>query len=253
MSAEVVGNIVLSVVLLLGASCTVFFVGKKGFTAYRATEFESKMKAVTSTTPPAQTITPDMLTSKSGKLSVYKLELLGKLETAKAATKQAETTANTTEKDSYDKTTNTITDIVGASAFALELLLALLAFTIATAKKAAAMEEIARRKSVAIVTITSENEPKRHKNDTKQVVTTYRNDTQTLDTLPKPSENRTIIKGFERNETVPLRDDNDPKKVPCGNCKTPFTQKNKRHTYCSDACRLEAWQVKNNATVFGAK
>jgi hypothetical protein len=174
-----------------------------------------------------------MLTSKRGKISVYKLELLGKLENAKADTKQAETAANTSEKDSYDKTTNTITDIVGASAFALELLLALLAFTIATAKKAAAMEEIARRKNVAIVTITSENEQKRHKNDTKQVVTTYRNDTQTLDTLPKPSENRTIIKGFERNEV----NDTDQKKGTCGNCKTPFTQKNKRHTYCSDSWR----------------
>jgi hypothetical protein len=154
MSTEVVANIVLSVVLLLAASCTVFFVGKKGFAAYRGTEYEAKVNAATPTNAPTPTITPEMLTNKRGKVSVYKLELLGKLEGAKAATTDATTDKNTTEKAAYDKTTNTITDIVGASAFVLEVLLALLAFTIATAKKAAVMEEIARRNSTTVGTIT---------------------------------------------------------------------------------------------------
>jgi hypothetical protein len=265
MSTEVVANIILSIVLLLAASCTVFFVGKKGFSAYRATEFETKMKAAT---PPVSsentTVTPQMLTSKRGKISVYKLELLGKLEQAKAASTDATTNQNTTEKDSYDRTTNTITDIVGASAFVLEMLLALLAFTIATAKKAAVIEEIVRRKENNVtqenVTITTKNDTKRNDNDRKGIVTQQRYDSEPLrydnNNLPKPSENndkRTIVSGFSTPKNEVLRNDADPKKVPCGSCKTPFLPKNARHKFCSDSCRLEAWQAKNGTTVFGTK
>lgn len=104
-----------------------------------------------------------------------------------------------------------------------------------------------------IVTITTHDDLKRPKNDTKPIVTTNRYDTQAVENLPKPSENRTVVKGFERNEDTPNRNDNEPKKTPCSNCKTHFTPKNARHKFCSDSCRLEAWQMKNGTTVFGTK
>jgi hypothetical protein len=86
-----------------------------------------------------------MLTGKNGKIAAWKLEALTDLEKAKAKGVEATTAAITADRESYDATTAQITDIVGASAFLIELLLALLAYSIATAKLAAVMDEIARR------------------------------------------------------------------------------------------------------------
>jgi hypothetical protein len=145
MKAEVTGNIILSIVLLAIAACSVFFIGKKGFTAYRATAYEKKQDDVKGKLPPIKSIDASMLTSKSGKISSYKLEMLGDLEKAKAKTTEAAQAKDESDASRYDGTTATITDIVGASAFLIELLLALLAYSIATAKLAATMDEIARR------------------------------------------------------------------------------------------------------------
>lgn len=278
MSTEVVANIWLSVALLLIASCTVFFGGKKGFTAYRGTEYETKNKAALPSPGENKTITPDMLTSKSGKISVYKIELLTGLEKAKAATKQAENTASTTEKDNYDKTTSTITDIVGASAFILECLLALLAFAIATAKKAAVMEEIARRDTsvtpenltvndrngqktvdnrknstvtveryapktvsptVNTVTVTPANDGK---NDATSTIPLCDNGTTVTNVPPK----RTVINGF--GATVPT----DNKYIgTCPNCQQDFEKKNQRKIYCSTNCKTQHWQNKNGVSLLG--
>ena len=145
MSNEVNVNIVLSIFLLAIASCSVFFVGKKGFTAYRATAYEKKADDEKGKLPSIKSIDASMLTSKSGKISSYKLEMLGDLEKAKAKGVEATTAKDEAERSRYDATTAQITDIVGASAFLIELLLALLAYSIATAKLAAVMDEIARR------------------------------------------------------------------------------------------------------------
>lgn len=275
MSNEVVANIWLSIALLLIAACTVFFLGKKGFAAYRATEYEAKTTAVVS---PGATvkkdITPEMLTSKSGKISVYKLELLGKLEGAKAATKEAETTANTNEKDSYDKTTNTITDIVGASAFVLELLLALLAFTIATAKKAAVMEEITRRVNESKMTENNDNGQKTVNNRQNSTVTVNRNDeiienrngkepkkNVTVDTENKPY---TPIMPTDRPVTDNRKNDTPPRKgigflpensneniATCPQCRNEFERKNPKKIYCSTNCKTQFWQAKNGVSLLG--
>jgi hypothetical protein len=261
MSTEVVANIVLSVVLLLAASCTVFFVGKKGFSAYRATNFETKMKA---TDAPPPTITPEMLTSKRGKISVYKLELLGKLEQAKAASTDATTNQNTTEKDSYDKTTNTITDIVGASAFVLELLLALLAFTIATAKKAAVIEEIVRRKSNDDDAKTVNNRENDNRNgeiienrngllpkktvtvdsDFKPFTPTIPSDKRLTDNRKDDTSQRPKI-GFMAQKI-----ENKYEGI-CPNCSEKFERKNPKKVYCSTNCKTQFWQQKNGVTIYG--
>jgi len=145
MSNEVTGNIILSIALLAIASCTVFFVGKKGFTAYRATQFEKKQEENKPKGDQAKGIDASMLTNSKGKIAAWKLEALTDLEKAKSKGVEATTAAITADREAYDMNTAQITDIVGASAFLIELLLALLAYSIATAKLAATMDEIARR------------------------------------------------------------------------------------------------------------
>jgi len=133
MSNEVTGNIILSIVLLAIASCTVFFVGKKGFTAYRATQFEKKQEENKPKGDQAKGIDASMLTNSKGKIAAWKLEALTDLEKAKSKGVEATTAAITADREAYDMNTAQITDIVGASAFLIELLLALLAYSIATA------------------------------------------------------------------------------------------------------------------------
>lgn len=144
MSNEVTANIILSIVLLLIASLTVFFVGKKGFTAYRATQYEIAEKEAVKPNNDVN-INDVKLKDKNGKIAAWKLETLTDLKKAEATKTEKETEKANSERTRYDATTATITDIVGASAFILELLLALLAYTIATAKKAAVMDALAAR------------------------------------------------------------------------------------------------------------
>ena len=145
MSNEVNVNIVVSIALLAIASCTVFFIGKSGFSAYRSTTYEKKQDEANKDKPKELGITAEMLTNKKGKISGDKLEQLAAVTTATAKATDSKAAVVTADRAAYDVTTKTITDIVGASAFIIELLLALLAIAIATAKKAAVMDEIARR------------------------------------------------------------------------------------------------------------
>jgi hypothetical protein len=147
MSQEVKVNILLSIVLLVTVALIVFFVGKKGFTAYRGHQYEIAQAEATGKAGPDKPlgITADMLVNKKGKISSDKLEQLAAVTTATAKAADSKTASVTADRQAYDSTTAQMTDIVGASAFVLELLLALLAYSIATAKYAAVFDEIARR------------------------------------------------------------------------------------------------------------
>lgn len=261
MSNEVTANIVLSIVLLLIAACSVFFVGKKGFAAYRATQYEQKTEA--EKVAPAKQLDPSVLAGKNGKVAAWKLEALTDLAKAQTKATEATTAHDESSQTRYDATTATITDIVGASAFLIELLLALLAYTIATAKKAAAMEEIARRNA-------SSNEVEITRNDISP------NDISPNDLQSPPSqqqkrigfsdnkatnngnEGRAVIKGFVRRNDISLNDpqpetpsdislDDLPENMGvCPVCEKKFEKKNYRHTYDSDECRTIAWETKHN-------
>jgi hypothetical protein len=248
MSNEVTANIVLSIVLLLMASCSVYFIGKKGFTAYRATQFEtSKAEQVK---PKSDGITANMLTSKSGKIAAYKLEMLTDLEKAKAKTTDAEMTKANTEGSRYDATTATITDIVGASAFLIELLLFLLAYTIATAKKAAVIEEIAKRSEITA------------KSNTTASVT----DAVTASVV-KPSlspmqkqigfsdnEGRMVVRGFTRQDTDDITASVDNSKLRiCLHCEKEYIYKIHNQKFCTEICRVSNWENKAGRTLRTAK
>ncbi|MBL7815933.1 MAG: hypothetical protein JNL70_13035 [Saprospiraceae bacterium] len=246
MSNEVTANIVLSIVLLLGASCTVFFVGKKGFTAYRATQYE---QAQAKPKDDVKEVTVDMLTNSKGKVAAWKLEALTDLEKAKAKTTEAATAQATTERQAYDNVTANITDIVGASAFVLELLLALLAYAIATAKKAAVIEEIARRKGVSQPNTSNDMSSNDLPQPQKQIGFSFNRANNS------GNQDRVIIKGFQRenkeNDVVTTYRNNDmssndlPENMGvCPMCDELFEKKNYKHTYCSEGCRVQAWEQK---------
>lgn len=237
MANEVTANIVLSIVLLLMAACTVFFVGKKGFTAYRATQYETAQKETVK--PKQDGVTASMLTNKKGKIASYKLELLTDLEKAKATTTEKETANEESKQARYDATTTTITDIVGASAFLIELLLALLAYTIATAKKAAVIEAIAERTNQT----------------TASVITPSVIAESLTPSVQKPigySDNygRTVVKGFQRDEGTTASVERHPldgirsKSRICLNCEDEYVYKIHNQKFCSEACRIENWEQK---------
>lgn len=170
MSSEVKANTVLSIALLLVAACTVFFVGKKGFTTFRATQYEAAQAESNGKNKPKELgITAEMLVNKKGKISSDKLEQLAAVTNATAKATDTKTNAAKQDRDSYDTTTANVTDIVGASAFILELLLALLAYAIATAKFAATFDEIARRNAQVTPSVLSDEMPEVIKNEEQNV------------------------------------------------------------------------------------
>ena len=263
MSNEVTANIILSIVLLLMASCTVFFVGKKGFTAYRATQYEVAQSEQVK--PKNDGVTAQMLTGKSGKIAAYKLEMLADLEKAKSKTVDSETAKTANEASRYDATTATITDIVGASAFVLEVLLLLLAYTIATAKKAASIEEIARRKEQAASPQTA---TEKGTFEDKTSVTASVTDAVTPSRKIGFSDNRAtnntngervIIKGFQsKNDekgsvtasvtdaVTDAVDKIDMSKLKmCLYCEKEYVYRIHNQKYCSETCRIDAWEEKN--------
>ena len=146
MSSEVKMNIVLSIILLFFAAGCVFFLGKKGYTAFREMKYQTALlESKGKDAPKGLVLTADMLTSKKGKISMDKLEQATALQNATAKATDATVQAATADKVNYDKSTANITDVVGSSAFILELILGLLAYAIATAKFAATFDEIAKR------------------------------------------------------------------------------------------------------------
>lgn len=275
MSAEVITNIVLSVFLLIMAACIVFFVGKKGFTAYRATQYE---QAQAKPKDEVKEVTVDMLTNSKGKVAAWKLEALTDLEKAKAKTTEATTAQATADRQSYDATTANVTDIVGASAFVLELLLALLAYSIATAKYAAVFDEIARRNQVQAQ---AENEQKQPKNDEKASVTanveanvsdekaTPKSDQEAP---PQPqkrigfqpqtvtgNEGRTVVKGFVKESTTASVTANVERPTPppntrvCQWCDEYFVYSIHNQKYCCEDCRIAAYQERTGKTLIKGK
>ena len=309
MSNEVTANIILSIVLLLLASLTVFFVGKKGFTAYRATQYEIAEKEAVKPNNDIN-INDVKLKDKNGKIAAWKLETLTDLKKAEATKTEKETAKADSERSRYDATTSTITDIVGASAFILELLLALLAYTIATAKKAAVMDALASRQKTGVQDATTLqplsnqatniinntptpsvnrkqigflqmpgidqlNEVHRIQNvlpnvpmskifkvleDSNCVVPLSLEDilhlfgtqqTATTTTEPQPNNTgRTIIKGFQNSitdavERMPLTASVDKSKLKvCLHCEKEYIYKIHNQKYCSEPCRISAWEHK---------
>ena len=218
-----------------------------------------------------------MLTGKNGKIAAWKIEALADLEKAKAKSTEATTAQTTADRQSYDATTASVTDIVGASAFVLELLLALLAYSIATAKYAAVFDEIARRNAKASVTGEAENDEKAAKSTEKASVTANveasveentptRHSDQEQPPQPKKSigfqrqtttgnEGRTIVKGFQKNTEKASVEASVERPTPpqntkvCQWCDEYFVYSIHNQKYCCEDCRIEAYQARSGKTL----
>jgi hypothetical protein len=180
--------------------------------------------------------------------------MLTDLEKAKAKTTDAEMTKANTEGSRYDATTATITDIVGASAFLIELLLFLLAYTIATAKKAAVIEEIAKRSEITA------------KSNTTASVTdavTASVVKSSLSPMQKQigfsdNEGRMVVRGFTRQDTdditasVTAFVDNSKLRI-CLHCEKEYIYKIHNQKFCTEICRVSNWENKAGRTLRTAK
>ena len=269
MSNEVKANIVLSIALLLMAACTVFFVGKKGFAAFRATKYETaQAESKPKEGIKSIEITADMLTNKKGKISSDKLEQLAAVTTATAKATDTKSNAAKQDRDSYDTTTVNVTDIVGASAFVLELLLALLAYSIATAKFAATYDEIARRNAQdtpsVLHGITVQNAE-------KPSVEASVGDKKTANHTPfgfsdnsaskTGNEGRTIVKGFQRNtEKASVEasveasvDKKDSNLRVCEWCDEYYVYSIHNQKFCCADCRTASYEARTGKKVVKGK
>jgi hypothetical protein len=266
MKLEVITNVVLSIILLSFAACTVFFLGKKGFSAWRATNYEAKNTPLSNEPKDGVKqlqLSPEMLTNGKGKISAYKLEQLAAVTDAQAKRQKAEaeatnakSEAEATKRKSYDRTTANISDVVGASAFVLELLLLLLSFSVATAKKAATIERLA-------IASKAESEETHEK---KQPQNEIQSNVSVFPSHPF-SENSTAKRpkiGFRYAQTTPTASVNTAaveQTTPtasvntaaveqklslrlCENCNTEFVYKIHNQRFCCEICRIEAWEKK---------
>lgn len=251
MKAEVNTNVVLSILLLMIAACTVFFIGKKGFTNYRAMKYEN----TESVKPKIQQleITADMLTNKRGKISSEKLEQLAAVTNSAASATLANSAASKSNRDSYNFDTENITDIVGASAFILELLLALLAYSIATAKFAATIEEQARKQQTSVsngsdakqrtTIIPGATLPPISNNDIRRSIGFIRYDDTTVN---NGSDSASVINGS--NNGSDNGSDKPPLKRgmvrPCDYCGVEYTVYKSDHYYHTTECKVKSWNDK---------
>ena len=255
MSAEVKMNIVLSIILLVFAASCVFFLGKKGYTAFREMKYQAAMidGKSKSDAPKGLAITADMLTSKRGKISTDKLEQATALVNASAKATEAATIAVTTEKVSYDKSTANITDVVGSSAFILELILALLAYAIATAKFAATYDEIAKRNAEGLTSNTEKTLITASVTDAVVEKTLARKQIGFSENLGKNNDDRVIIEGFKRETIIPTANVTTgviPENMrTCLHCDDAYIYKIHNQKYCCEECRISAWQEKNGVSL----
>jgi len=94
-----------------------------------------------------------------------------------------------------------------------------------------------------------EIKPQHHKKEQKPIGFVYRfnenriNENRIYDTL-KPDD-----LGKKNDVKTTLKNDNETKKRICLNCNNEYIYNHKKQMYCSDKCRIEAWQSKTGGKV----
>lgn len=224
-------NRVISLALIFFAAALIYFVGRPAFSAYRETQWE-KMAAAT----PPPSVSMAQLTDSKGKLSVSRANAFTRLTNAAAG--------NTAEaKQRYDKTTATVADVVGVSAFIVEAILALLAYAIGAAKYAAVLDHLADGNSPT-ATVGSLNS---HRTAANAAPISYNY------TEPEPTQTdsgRVIIQGFRRPDGNPTASvgektaTNSAASRVCGHCSEEFTYSIHNQKFCSESCRKRAWEAR---------
>lgn len=223
-------NRVISLALIFFAAALIYFVGRPAFSAYRETQWE-KMAAAT----PPPSVSAAALLDNKGKLSVSRANAFTRLTNA--------TAGNTAEaKARYDKTTATVADVVGVSAFIVETILALLAYAIGAAKYAAVLDHLASD-GTQTANVGSLNS---HRTAVNAAPISYN---YSEPEQPAADPGRIIIQGFRRadgNQTANVGEKtatNNASRV-CGHCGESFIYSIHNQKFCTEACRKKAWEAR---------
>lgn len=138
MLSKMLISTVLSLVLLLGAASFVNLIGKPSFIAYHELKYSYNPRMVQS----SDNITASMLTNKRGKISTDKIEQLTIYTQSKANAENEAAQNEEVRHNSYTVKATDTSEIIGATAYILEAILLLLAFSIAKSKYAAVIHKI---------------------------------------------------------------------------------------------------------------
>ena len=236
-------DVAVSLILLTVAALTVNKFGKQGFANYRSINYN----AITATVVhPA--ITPDMLTNKKGKISGYKLEQLTAYTLAATSDTEKNTQVEKERRAHYDQETVNICDIVGASAFILELIIAFLAYAIVTAKYAAAITHIADQhkkntenaQTFVQITAPTTNKIAASVPMTERKSIGFEYGTKIADDVPYAMRNTQCVEGKN-------------KILNCAHCDIEFERATTWQKYCGDPCRILANELRTGKKLRIAK
>lgn len=290
MKSETIINIVICLVLLLVAALSVSVLGRNGFSAYRMNQYNATSPApLVDSLRSKPAVSVEILT-KNGQLITERANAFAAVQNAENAAKTIEnaqkTQKNATERKEYDAQTLQLSNIVGTSAFFVELLLLLLAYSIATAKRAATIETESNEYIILNSSVTqngtsvtqnersvtqsvtqkngttvTQNLPENtQKNDVGTQTTVTQNDnsvTQITDKLDRLTEllERMVTQSLPQvaiNETEKRQIGFQNKA--CKQCQKPILDaKSERKEFCETKCRIEFWKGKTGQEIIKGK
>jgi hypothetical protein len=286
MKSETVINIIICLVLLLVAALAVVILGRNGFAAYRMNQYEAKTASVPVDSARSKPSVSVALLTKNGQLITERANALANVQNAENAAKTIEnaqiTQNNAQKRKEYDAQTVQLSTVVGTSAFFVELLLLLLAYSIATAKRAATIETESNEYIILNSSVTQNNAQNglsvTQNNGTERSVTqsvtqpnngllTQKNDTVTQPTVTQNDNSVTqkldkLTELLERMITQPspqIAMETEKRQIgfqnkACKQCQKPILDaKSDRKEFCETKCRIEFWKDKTGQEVIKGK
>jgi hypothetical protein len=253
-------------------------------------QYEAKTASVSVDSLRSKPAVSVAILTKNGQLITERANALANVQNAENAAKTIENAQKTIENDKkrkeYDAQTVQLSTIVGTSAFFVELLLLLLAYSIATAKRAATIETESNEYIVINHSVTQNNGQNDNSvtqnNGTERSVTqsvtqpnngflTQKNDTVTQPTVTQNDNSVTLITDklerltelLERMVTAqplqPILNETEKRQIgfqnkACKHCQKPILDaKSDRKEFCETKCRIEYWKNKTGQEVITSK
>jgi hypothetical protein len=282
MKTETIINIVICLVLLLAAALTVCVLGKNGFSAYRSNQFEAKTVSVPMDSLRSKPAVSVEIFTKNGQLITERANAYANVQNAQNAAKTIEnatiTQNNAQKRKDYDAQTVQLSTVVGTSAFFVELLLLLLAYSIATAKRAATIETESNEYIILNSSVTqngssvtqnnAQNSSVTHNVTQSTVTQSLPENTQNKDTVTQSNESSVterldkLTELLERMVTQPPQiafNETEKRQIgfqnkSCKQCQKPILDaKTERKEFCGTPCRIEFWKDKTGKEIIKGK
>ena len=249
MKTETIINIVICLLLLLAAALTVCVLGRNGFAAYRSNQFEAKYMQSNTDSTRSNLADNTAILTKNGQLITERANALTALKAAENARNAQNNANNAQKRKEYDNQTVQLSNVVGTSAFFVELLLLLLAYSIATAKRAATIETESNEYIVLESSVTQNNAQNHSVTDSVTQTVTQ----PITQNLPENTQNidSSVTLRLEKIETIlaQLVPTESKRQIgfnkECKQCAKPILDaKSDRKEFCNTSCRIEFWKGK---------